>query len=108
MKDKICLALGGNIKKYRKLRGFTQEKLAEAIEMEIKSLSLIETGNSFVSSKTLGKLANVLEVAPSDLLDDMNSKDSERLYKDAKKALEIIKNNPSKLRAFNAILNGLI
>jgi len=108
MKDPICAALGSNIKRYRKLRGFTQEKLAEALDMEIKSLSLIETGNCFVSSKTLNKLSSVLEVAPSDLLNDVNSNDAERLYCDAQKALELIKTNPAKLRALNSVLNGLL
>ncbi len=108
MKDTICQTLGNNIKKYRKLRGYTQEKLAELLDMEIKSLSLIETGNCFVSSKTLAKLAQVLEVSPSDLLDDLKIDESERLYKDAQKALELIKNNPAKLRALNAMLNGLL
>ena len=37
MKDKICKILGENIKKYRKLRGLTQEKLAELIELEIRT-----------------------------------------------------------------------
>ncbi|MBR1424138.1 helix-turn-helix transcriptional regulator [bacterium] len=108
MKDQICLTLGENIKKYRKLRGLTQEKLAEALEMEIKSLSLIETGNCFVSSKTLSKLSNILQVAPSSLLDDANSNDTKKLYSDIQKALELIKNNPAKLRALNSILNGLL
>ena len=35
MKDKICEILGENIKKYRKLRGLTQEKLAEAVNLKI-------------------------------------------------------------------------
>ena len=69
MKDQICRDLGENIKKYRKIRGLTQEKLAEALGMEIKSLSLIETGNCFVSSKTLAKLSEVLQVSPSNLLE---------------------------------------
>ena len=108
MKDKICEILGENIKKYRKLRGFTQEKLAEAVELEIKSLSLIETGNCFVSAKTLAKLASVLSVTPADLLDNSNTETVERLYEDAQKALELLKNNPAKLKILNYVLNGLL
>lgn len=51
MKDKICKILGTNIKKYRKLRNMTQENLAEAVGIEIKTLSLIETGRGFVFGK---------------------------------------------------------
>ena len=108
MKDEICTALGENVKKYRKLRGLTQEKLAEALGMEIKSLSLIETGNNFVSSKTLLKLTNILKVSPSDLIAYPDSNNSEQMYKDAVKALEIIKNNPAKLKIFNSLLSGLL
>ena len=108
MRDKLCETLGNNIRKYRKLRKLTQEKLAEALDMEIKSLSLIETGNSFVSSRTLIKLSEVLQVSPSELLNDIDPNETERLYNDAQKALEIIKSNPAKLRALNYILNGLL
>lgn len=108
MKDKICSILGKNIKKYRKLRGLTQEKMAELIEIEVRTLSLIETGNNFVTSKTLSKLAEVLQVSPSILLEDANSNNTEQLYSDSLKALEILKNNPEKLKALNYILNGLL
>ena len=108
MKDKICDALGKNIKKYRKLRGLTQEKLAETVDIEIKSLSLIETGNNFVSSKTLQKLSTVLDVAPSDLLMYDNDNETDRLYKDAQQALELLKNNQTKLRILTYVLNGLL
>ena len=83
MKDKICSILGKNIKKYRKLRGLTQEKMAELIEIEVRTLSLIETGNNFVTSKTLGKLAEVLQVSPSILLEDANSNNSHLYTSDA-------------------------
>lgn len=108
MKDIICNTLGKNIKKYRKLRGLTQEQLAELIDIEVRTLSLIETGNNFVSSKTLNKLSQTLNVAPSDLLEDANSSNCERLYEDAQKALELLKENPAKLKALNYILNGLL
>lgn len=108
MKNKICVTLGENIKKYRKLRGLTQEKLAEEIGLEIKSLSLIETGNGFVSAKTLNNLSQTLNVTPAELLEDSNSNNPERLYQDALKALELLKGNTAKLKALNYILNGLL
>ena len=108
MKDKICTTLGENIKKYRKLRGLTQERMAELSGIEVRTLSLIETGNNFVSSKTLAKISEVLNVNPSDLLNDINSNETEKLYKDSLKALEILKNNPAKLKTLHYILNGLL
>lgn len=108
MKDYICKILGTNIKKYRKLRGLTQEKLAEAVELEIRTLSLVETGKSFVSSKTLSNLSAVLDVKPADLFEFTDANDTKRLYRDCCMALEIIKNNPSKLCALTHILNGML
>lgn len=108
MKDKICITLGKNIKKYRKLRGLTQEKMAELIEIEVRTLSLIETGNNFVTSKTFEKITKVLQVNPSALLEDDNSDNTEQLYADSLKALELLKYNPEKLKALNYILNGLL
>ncbi len=108
MKDKICSTLGKNIKKYRKLRSLTQEKMAELIGIEVRTLSLIETGNNFVTSKTLEKLAKVLQVSPANLLEDPSYGDTEQLYSDSLKALELIKNNPEKLKTLNYILNSLL
>ena len=108
MKDEICATLGRNIKKFRKLRGYTQEKLAELLNMEIKSLSLIETGNCFVSSKTLAKLIKVLDIEITDLFDSVNSNNTEKIYNEAKNALEILKDNPAKLKILYLVLKGLL
>lgn len=54
--------LGQKIKAIRKAKGFTQEKLAELIDIEPPSLSYIETGKFSPSVETLQKLANILQV----------------------------------------------
>ena len=105
MKDKICRLLGNNIKKYRKLRGYTQESLAEALGMEIKSLSLVETGRGFVSSNTLAKLSDVLGVAPAELF---SGEDITNRYDDIQNALELIKNDSDKLNTVWVVLKSLI
>ncbi len=105
MKDKICKLLGNNIKKYRKLRGYTQESLAEALGMEIKSLSLVETGRGFVSSNTLAKLSDVLGVAPAELF---SGEDITNRYDDIQNALELIKNDSDKLNTVWVVLKSLI
>lgn len=108
MKDRICKALGENIKKYRKLGGYTQETLAEAMGMEIKSLSLIETGKGFISANTLAKLSEILHVTPSELFEISDLSENEKLYNEAQKCLEIIKNDNAKLKAVCYILKGII
>lgn len=54
--------LGVRIKELRKMRGLTQEKLSQKINVDPKHLSRIEVGGSFPSLDTLDKLAKVLQV----------------------------------------------
>ena len=58
----IKKALGKKIKQIRKEKKLTQEKLAEMINIEVPSLSNIETGKFAPSVETLQKLCDVLEV----------------------------------------------
>ncbi len=61
--------LGARIQEIRKSKGFTQEKLAELINMDIPNLSNIERGKKFMTSDTLEKIINVLEVSEKELFD---------------------------------------
>lgn len=54
--------LGQRIRAIRKKKGYTQEKLAELINIEPPSLSYIETGKFAPSVETLQKLSEVLRV----------------------------------------------
>ena len=60
----IKKALGKKIKKIRKSKNLTQERLAELIGLEVPSLSNIETGKFAPSVDTLQKLSDVLDVEP--------------------------------------------
>jgi len=51
-----------NIKKMRKKWGFSQEKLAEITDLSAQTISDIEGCRTWVSDKTLEKLASVLNV----------------------------------------------
>ncbi len=67
--DIIKKGFGSRLKFLRKFRNLTQEKLAEAIEVNLRQLARIEAGESFVSSETLLKICSVLEVSPKILFD---------------------------------------
>jgi transcriptional regulator with XRE-family HTH domain len=54
--------LSANIKLYRTRREWSQVKLAEKLDISANFLADIETGKSWVSSVTLVKLANVLNI----------------------------------------------
>lgn len=55
-----CLSL--NLKKYRKIKGWSQFELAEKAEISEQTVNSIEGLRLWPSDKTLVKLANVLEV----------------------------------------------
>jgi transcriptional regulator with XRE-family HTH domain len=61
IQTKELLAL--NIKLLRKKQGFSQEKLAEAASLSAQTISDIEGCRTWVSDKTLERLAQVFNVA---------------------------------------------
>ena len=54
--------MSGNIKKYRSQRGLTQEKLAELTALSDQTINDIEGCRTWVSDKTLVKIAVALNV----------------------------------------------
>ncbi len=60
----IRLNVGTNVRKLRKQKGLSQEKLAEYVALERETIRSIETARSFVSSDSLAKLANFFNVEP--------------------------------------------
>ena len=59
--------LGSNLKHFRCLRGFSQAKLAELIDLSPNFISGLETGKRWISSDTLVNLADALEITVGDL-----------------------------------------
>lgn len=61
-------AIGNNIKKYRKSKGFTQAQLAEMIDISTIHMSHMETGSVSMSLECLIKICDSLDISPDDLL----------------------------------------
>ena len=106
--------LGKKIKELRKQMGYTQERLAELVEIDAKNLSKIENGAHSPSFKTLEKLSKVLYVNLSDV-DNINIHQAEPLSKHLyyQKSLKILNsaNSPKELQDYYKILkvaHGLI
>jgi transcriptional regulator with XRE-family HTH domain len=59
---------GDNLKRYRTLKGFSQEKLAEILDLSPNFISDMETGKRWLSSDTLVNLAEALDVEVHELL----------------------------------------
>lgn len=60
--------IGQRIRKYRKAHGFSQEELAERVNISTPHMSHIETGNTKLSLSVLVSLSEALEVDTDKLL----------------------------------------
>ena len=74
--------LGKRIKELRKNAGYTQERLAELIEIETSSLSGIESGRHFPSLPTIEKIANKLNLEIKALFDYSHLQPIEKMKAD--------------------------
>ncbi|MBQ7449901.1 helix-turn-helix transcriptional regulator [bacterium] len=79
--------IGEKIKFFRKKKGLSQEELAEKINLEMKSLSRIESGHNYPQCENLIAISNALEIAPwqlyfmkNDDLEKMKREISENLH----------------------------
>lgn len=67
--NRLTMAFGKSLKKIRKEKGLTQEKLSEMIGINQRQLTRIEAGKSFISGDTLEKLYFALGVSFSEMFD---------------------------------------
>ena len=63
MKKRNLIKIGKNIQKIRKSNGYTQEKLAEEIEVSVRYISDIEQDKSKPSYEVLIKICNVFQIS---------------------------------------------
>ena len=66
--DDIKKLLGKKIKELRLKKGLSQEQMAELIDLDRRSVSNIECGNTFPSSSLL-KIAQILDIDIKNLFD---------------------------------------
>ena len=90
---------GKNIKKYRILSGFSQEKLAELMDLSINTICEIETGKKFIRAETLIRFSAIFKTEayeffkPETILPDNPAGILSMYNDDVKKAMDKIKNN---------------
>ena len=63
MKKTSTIKIGKNIQEIRKSNGYTQEKLAEEIEVSVRYISDIEQDKSKPSYEVLIKICNVFQIS---------------------------------------------
>lgn len=108
MENQVCKVLGNNIKKIRKRKGMKQEDLAELIGLEVKSLSLIETGKGFASAKTIEKILSVLNVTLTDLFTVEDEKETTIIYQQILDNMHLFKHDLAKLKTVSIVVKSLI
>ncbi len=64
----IRKTFAANLKRYRKAKGLSQEDLAHRAELDRTYISALERCVYAASIDVVGRIAEVLEVKPSDLL----------------------------------------
>lgn len=97
--------LGDSIKDLRIAKGFTQEQLAELINVQTNSINRIETGVNFIKCDTLAELSNIFEVYPALLFSarpTMKLNSNEEMIKLISKILQTF--TPEKLQEVYNIL----
>ena len=93
----IKKAFGEKIKRLRKQRNLTQERLAEMIDIAPRNLSKIEVGVNFVTAETLEKLVNALNISAEELFANDYIKTPKELLSDIYTKLDNLKDNTPKL-----------
>jgi len=81
--------LAKNIKKYRKIKGFSQEELADRAKTSLTHIGMIEIGRKFPSVKMLEQIAEALGIDTPELFSfdtviflPSGNKSMERLYQE--------------------------
>ncbi len=64
--------VGEQIRKLRKLKGLTQERLAERSGLSYSYVSDVERGTRNISLESLGKIISALGVKPAQLFEDID------------------------------------
>lgn len=79
------------LKKLRKYKKITQEKLAEMVDLDIRQIVRLEAGDSSPSLNTLLKLCKIFDITPNDLLLSDESVTSAPIKSDIYDILSLLK-----------------
>lgn len=86
--DNIKELLGKKIRELRKARKYTQEQLAEKIDIGTPNISYFETGKYSPSIETLEKIAKALNVEICELYMFQPQKSSEEIKKELVQSMD--------------------
>ena len=89
--------IGERLKRARKEKHFTQEQLAEKLDVSIAFLSRIERGSSQVNLKRLSQICEILWITEGEILNGASSKSSKYLDSDFSNLLKNCSSDKQKL-----------
>ena len=96
--------LGKKVKRLRKMRGYTQEKFAEMIDITPRNLNRIESGENFVTAETLDKILTTLNVPADILFSYEHLKDEKEILAEIYSYIDKIKSKSAQLEKAYRIL----
>ncbi len=99
---------GEKIKRMRKSRKLTQEKLAEMIDISPRTLSCIEIGANFVKAETLEKIIKALNTTTEELFANEHLQDCNTLYKNIINLLKSARSDRKKLEHIYKIVKYFV
>lgn len=86
-----------NLKKFRKAKNITQEKLAELCETETAYIGQIETNRRFPSINLIEKISTALDVEPYLLFKPEKYNDDNKIEEISKKIMETMESEIKKV-----------
>ncbi|WP_423800760.1 helix-turn-helix domain-containing protein [Neobacillus sp. SAB-20_R2A] len=73
------IILGQNIHKYRKIKGLSQEKLAEACNLHRTYIGAVERGERNIAIDNIGKICAALDIDIEQLFEKRKGETNEKL-----------------------------
>ena len=95
--ENLKTKLGKRIKSLRKSRNITQKRLAEIINMDITSLSKIETGRNYPQPETLEKISKALNLDISRMFTFKTPATNQDYVEAIKQNIQAMENDTQKL-----------
>ncbi len=89
--------IGERLKRARKEKDFTQEQLAEKLDVSIAFLSRVERGSSQINLKRLSQICEILGITEGEILNSASSKSAKYLDADFANLLKNCSSDKQKL-----------
>lgn len=102
----IYYQVGKKIRLYRKARKLTQEELGEILQIDQSYIGRIERGDINITLETITKIADALDVKPSQLLEEDQYSSIDKLKSETldKITLMLLSRNTSELQIVHMLL----